>query len=84
MDLEVAMSQLMVKINSKHQIVVPSAIREELQLKAGDHLLALVCDGVIVLVPKPVDPIGELRGLGREIWEGIDAQDYVDSERDEW
>jgi hypothetical protein len=28
--------------------------------------------------------ITELRGLGKEIWEGIDAQDYVDQLRDEW
>jgi hypothetical protein len=26
----------------------------------------------------------ELRGLGKDIWKSIDAQEYVDSERDEW
>jgi hypothetical protein len=26
----------------------------------------------------------ELRGLGKEIWQGIDAQQYVNSERDSW
>ena len=26
----------------------------------------------------------ELRGLGKEIWEGIDAQEYVDQLRSEW
>jgi hypothetical protein len=26
----------------------------------------------------------ELRGLGKEIWEGIDAQEYVNQLRDEW
>lgn len=26
----------------------------------------------------------ELRGLGKEIWEGIDAQEYIDRERDSW
>jgi hypothetical protein len=26
----------------------------------------------------------ELRGLGKEIWADIDAQDYVDGLRDEW
>jgi hypothetical protein len=26
----------------------------------------------------------ELRGLGAEIWKGVDAQDYVDELRDEW
>lgn len=28
--------------------------------------------------------IRELRGLGKEIWAGIDAQEYVDRERDSW
>lgn len=28
--------------------------------------------------------IMELRGLGKEIWEGIDAQEYVNQLRDEW
>ena len=26
----------------------------------------------------------ELRGLGKEIWEGIDAAEYVKQERDSW
>ena len=26
----------------------------------------------------------DLEGLGKEIWEGIDAQEYVDKLRDEW
>ncbi len=28
--------------------------------------------------------LSELRGLGKEIWQGIDAQDYVNQMRDEW
>jgi hypothetical protein len=28
--------------------------------------------------------IFQLQGLGKEIWQGIDAQDYVDSERASW
>ena len=28
--------------------------------------------------------ITELRGLGKELWQGIDAQDYVNAERDSW
>jgi hypothetical protein len=26
----------------------------------------------------------ELEGLGKEVWESIDAQEYVDRERDSW
>jgi hypothetical protein len=28
--------------------------------------------------------ITALRGLGREIWDGVDAQAYVDAERNSW
>jgi hypothetical protein len=28
--------------------------------------------------------IMELRGLGKEIWQGVDAQEYVNRLRDEW
>jgi len=28
--------------------------------------------------------LSELRGLGKEIWEGIDAPEYVDQLRGEW
>ncbi len=35
-------------------------------------------------VELPRRSITELHGLGKEIWEGIDAQNYVDQLRDEW
>ena len=28
--------------------------------------------------------ITELKGLGKEIWEDVDAQEYVDRERNSW
>ena len=34
--------------------------------------------------PKHRHSIMELRGLGKEIWEGIDAQEYVNEERISW
>jgi hypothetical protein len=39
-------------------------------------------------IPEPAAPrqrrLSELRGLGKEIWEGVDAQEYVNQLRDEW
>jgi AbrB family looped-hinge helix DNA binding protein len=78
------MSHILVKISSKHQIAVPSAIRKELHQEAGDHLLARVRDGVIVLVPRRQEALDQLRGLHREIWAGEDVQAYIDEERDGW
>ena len=36
------------------------------------------------LAPKSRRSILELRGLGKEIWEGKDAQSYVEQERASW
>jgi hypothetical protein len=33
---------------------------------------------------EPRHSIMELRGLGKEIWQGIDAQEYVNNERASW
>jgi hypothetical protein len=33
---------------------------------------------------EPKQSIMELRGLGKEIWQGIDAQKYVNNERASW
>lgn len=34
--------------------------------------------------PSGTRSILELEGLGKEIWDGIDAQEYVRSERESW
>ena len=75
---------MQVKVSSKHQIAVPAAVRRQLEIDAGDHLLVEVQDGVIVLIPMPEDPVEALEGLGREIWEGVDVQEYIDGERAGW
>jgi hypothetical protein len=33
---------------------------------------------------KPKRSIMDLEGLGKEIWQGLDAQAYIDQERDAW
>lgn len=34
--------------------------------------------------PQPKHSIMELEGLGKEVWQGMDAQSYVDRERASW
>lgn len=44
-------------------------------------------DVVVLIHPtngKKKRDIRELRGLGKEVWRGQDAQEYVDKLRDEW
>ena len=51
------------------------------QLRLAEQLIALARRQ---LSSPPQHSILELEGLGKEIWEGIDAQEYVDRERDSW
>ena len=51
------------------------------QLRLAEQLIALARQQ---LSSPPQHSILALEGLGKEIWEGIDAQEYVDRERDSW
>jgi hypothetical protein len=53
----------------------------EEQLRLLEDLAALVRRE---LAPPIQHGIAALRGLGKEAWDGIDAQDYVNQERTSW
>jgi len=53
------------------------------QMQLIEELLGSIRQRV-TLTPKPKRSILELRGLGKEVWHGIDAQDYVNQERESW
>jgi hypothetical protein len=55
----------------------------EEQMRLIEELSRLIRQRV-TLTPKPKRSILELEGLGKEIWEGVDAQEYVNKERDSW
>jgi AbrB family looped-hinge helix DNA binding protein len=75
---------LRVKVSNKYQIAVPAAVRKELNIESGDHLLVEIRKGHVVLMPEPHDYSRHLRGLHREVWEGVDPQEYVQREREAW
>jgi hypothetical protein len=50
-------------------------------------LIAMLAQGLTkeeVASQAPPRNLMELHGLGKEIWEGVDAQDYVNRLREEW
>ena len=73
-----------VKVSSKYQIVLPESIREQRGIKAGDHLIVEMCDGTIVLRREPQDIVRHMRGLHKEVWEGVDVEAYLDELRGSW
>ena len=73
-----------VKVNSRNQIVIPAETREKLGIKPGDELLLDVAAGAIILVPDPASHTDTLGGLGKEIWAGVDTDEWLQRERDSW
>jgi plasmid stability protein len=66
----------------------PEPLYEQLRKQAEEEHRS-VAQRVIHLVSKSVGrpksrSILELRGLGKEVWEGIDPAEYVRQERDSW
>lgn len=56
----------------------------ELSLQERRELIHLLTDSVIEEASTPEHSILELAGLGAEIWEGIDPQEYIRQLRSEW
>jgi len=74
----------MVKVSSKYQIVIPREARKNLNLKAGDKLIVKTNNEKIIIYPQPKSYAKYSLGLGKEIWQGIDAAEYVRKERETW
>ena len=67
-----------VKVSQRFQIAVPQMARKRLKIQGGDRLLVDVQDGMILLMPQPRRYAEALSGLHREIWEGIDVQQFAE------
>jgi len=60
---------------------------ESLSREEQSQLIKLLLDRVLPssnAEPSKAHSLRELRGLGKEIWEGVDAQEYINQQRDEW
>ena len=73
-----------VKLSKKQHIAVPSAVRKQLGITSGDALLVDVRGGYAVLLPEPQGSSQRLRGLHRDIWEGVEPQESVRQARAAW
>ena len=73
-----------VKVSGRYQISLPSRARRELGIEAGDRLMVVVQDGMLILLPQPEDFVSYMAGLHREVWQGLDATTYLNEERASW
>lgn len=73
------------RISPKNQMVLPKAIRQTLQVQAGDAVLFHVEEGGrVVLVKRPQSYTATLRGLHQDVWQDVDAPTYLEAERASW
>ena len=74
---------LSAKVSTKHQISLPSVARRKLGIEPGDRLSVEITQDSLILRLRPARPSERLRGLGRDVWKGIDPVEYVRGLRDE-
>lgn len=74
------------KIGKRHQTVVPREVRKLKGFEEGQSLLWIIDEvsGDVRVIPKPRDYTAFLRGLGKEVWAGIDVDAYLEGERNSW
>jgi len=59
-------------------------MREQLNIQSGDRLLVDIQDGMIILLLKPENYTTQLMGMHKEIWERIEPNEYLETERQAW
>ncbi len=75
------------KVSHKFQVVIPKEVRELLGISKGDTLQVYEKDREIIMkkaeLKKPLS-LRALKGLGKEIWKGVDIEEYIKRERESW
>ncbi|MGB7985964.1 MAG: hypothetical protein WCF54_12435 [Terracidiphilus sp.] len=71
----------MAAITYESALTVVESLSPEEQLRLIEELKARASQAV---AHTPKHSIMELRGLGKEIWEGIDTTEYIRNERASW
>lgn len=61
-----------ITLSSKFQLSIPKAVREDLNLHAGQKFAVITKGDIISLVPIP--ELAEMRGIAK----GVDTSDYRD------
>ncbi|TYQ15370.1 UNVERIFIED_CONTAM: hypothetical protein Cloal_1816 [Acetivibrio alkalicellulosi] len=69
-------------------IKLPKEVLQKLKLKKGMELKVLSVEDGSILLLKTNESIPkkflDIKGIGREVWSNIDAQEYTSKEREEW
>lgn len=82
------MQQVQSTMSAKNQTVIPSSIRKILQLKTGDkivwRIITTINKPAVLAEPMPKNWALYTRGLGKNIWQNIHIDTYIQNLRREW
>lgn len=80
------MQQTTVIIGPKSQVVIPKRVREiASELKPSKKVVVRALNSRSVIVEIPIkDWVGETYGMHKNIWNDVDATDYIRKLRSEW
>jgi bifunctional DNA-binding transcriptional regulator/antitoxin component of YhaV-PrlF toxin-antitoxin module len=83
---EVLIMSLVSKLDKNLSVKIPKEIMKKARLKPGAEIIWLYDEntGQILLMEKPPSFAKALKGLGKDMWQGIDPNTYVKEERDSW
>ncbi len=70
-------------LSSSYQTAVPSNVRKKLKLKPGAKMTWYVENDQIRIKISPDDFIKKYYGIGKELYDGTDAQEYVNQLRED-
>lgn len=73
------------KLNEDSSIKIPEHILKQSGLKPGAEIIWLYDEhGQIILMEKPNSFAKAMKGLGKEVWDKVDTDEYVKEERRSW
>ena len=78
--MKAGLSKLLESLSAAEQAEVETFASYLLARRIGDKLR----NEEEIPATQPLHSILELKGLGKDIWQGIDAQEYVERERGSW
>lgn len=77
---------LISKLNEDRSLKIPEEILKKAGLKPGAEIIWLYDEETrqILLMEKPDSFAKVMRGLGKELWNNIDTNEYIKEERESW
>jgi len=77
------MSEMLVRVQEKGQVTIPSEIRRKLKLKKGDLVMFVETEAGVVIKPAEILVSGALDEIGRALEaKGIDLEELLERSRE--